>query len=281
MRLNAIAAACALALMTAPVYAEGDQKPTEDQARHTQEMHDQGMTHEDHEGMMEEQDAMSFEEDAGERQDIVHEGDVDELDADDQAEELADAQEQLNEAITVLQDMKADPELTAALSQAKGVFVVPDYAAAALIIGGSGGEGVLLTNNGQWGTPVFYDVGSVSFGAQAGVEAGAIAMLLMSDEAIESFHQENNFSLDAKAGLSIIDWSARAEGSVGKGDVIVYSDTEGLFAQASIAVSDINFDDEENQAYYNQQTTAQAILNGEVKNPHEQDLTDALAQITG
>ena len=34
------------------------------------------------------------------------------------------------------------------------------------------------------------------------------------------------------------------------GDVIVWSDTEGLFTGATIGVSDIQFDEEDNRAFY-------------------------------
>lgn len=190
-----------------------------------------------------------------------------------QAEEAKGPREDLQEAIQVVQQMQSDAEVNKLLQQAKGIFVVPDYATAALIIGGSGGEGVLIpkTNN-EWGHPAFYDIGSASLGAQAGVAAGSIAMILMNDKALQSFNQQNNFSLDAKAGLSIVDWSARAQAQAGTGDIVVWTDTEGLFGEVSIGVSDINWDDEENTAFYGEEVTAEQILSGNIPSANKQEL---------
>lgn len=182
--------------------------------------------------------------------------------------------EDVQEAVQVIQKMQSDTEVNQLLERASGVFVIPDYAAAALVLGGAGGEGVLIpkTNN-EWGHPAFYDVGSISAGIQAGVEAGSIAMILLSSEALQSFSQENNFSLNADAGLSIVNWSAKARAQAGiEGDVIVWSDTEGLFGEIAVGVSDVNWDNDENTAYYGEDVTAEQILSGNIPSTRKQEL---------
>lgn len=87
---------------------------------------------------------------------------------------------ELSDAVQVVQRMKADPGLTALLGTAKGVFILPDYGRGALIVG-----------------------------AQAGASAGSMALLLMSDRAVERFRSDRNFSLSADAGLSIGPYSQR------------------------------------------------------------------------
>ena len=165
--------------------------------------------------------------------------------------EAADARELLQESVEVVGQMRADPKIEARMQQAKGIFVIPDFGRAALVAGVSGGDGVVLERTaGEWGNPLFYDLGSISAGAQAGASGGTMAMLLMSEKAIESFRKTNNFSFNADAGFSIIDWSANMQASAGKNDVILWSDTEGLFAGASISISDISFDDDETSAFY-------------------------------
>jgi lipid-binding SYLF domain-containing protein len=110
-------------------------------------------------------------------------------------------------------------------------------------------------------------MGGVSVGLSAGASAGQMAFLLMTDTARQAFDSTNNFSLNADAGLSVVNWSARAQGSMGKGeDVIVWSDTSGLFAGASVGVSDVFVDNEENRALYGPQANAQSILSGRVQN---------------
>lgn len=182
--------------------------------------------------------------------------------------------EDVQEAVQVIQRMQSDTEVNQLLERASGVFVIPDYAAAALIVGGAGGEGVLIpkTNN-EWGHPAFYDVGSISAGIQAGVEAGSIAMILLSDEALQSFNQENNFSLNADAGLSVVNWSAKTRAQAGiEGDVVVWADTEGLFGELAVSVSDVNWDNDENTAYYGEEITAEQILSGNIPATRKQEL---------
>ena len=241
--------------------------------------------------------------------------------------EQAGPREDVQEAAKVVQQMKQDSRLSEALSKAKGIFIVPDYATASLIVGGSGGEGVLLGNTSAgsttgtgvdatadagmtddvdttagdrdtsygvdtaepvaqsargWSAPVFYDIGSISVGAQAGAAGGSLAMLLMNDEAVASFHSENNFSLNAEAGLTVVNWSPEAEASWGKGDVVVWSDTEGLLGKASLAVEDIHWDEEETRQYYDDESaTPRESLAGNVQNPHDTDLQSDLAELTG
>lgn len=188
------------------------------------------------------------------------------------AEQAAEAANLVQDAAGVVDQMEADPGLQPLLAEAKGLFIVPHYGRGALVVGARGGEGVLVSRAGdEWNGPVFYDIGGISVGAEAGGEGGEIAMLLMTDDAVNSFEGENTFSFNAEAGVTIIDYSTYAQGSVGKGeDVILWSDTEGLFAGASLSVSDIAFDDEENAAYYRRSVLAQDVLEGNVTAPESE-----------
>ncbi len=194
----------------------------------------------------------------------------------------SDAQKQVMDAVKVVNDMKRDPDAMKLLEQARGVFIIPDYGKAAAIVGGSGGEGVVLMRqerglSGEWSPPAFFNIGGVSLGAEVGVEAGSIVMLLMSDKTTEMFmNQDNNFSLDANAGITIVNYSAKGQASAGKGDVVLWSDTKGAFVGAGIGVSDINRDEDENAAYYGKSVTAQEILSGNVETAKAKTLQDAL-----
>jgi len=181
-------------------------------------------------------------------------------------DERHNVQEVIRESEKVLRNMKREEGMDTALEQAKGVFLVPDFGRGAFVFGGRGGQGVVLTKQGgDWNGPAFFNFGAVSAGAQGGVAAGEVAMLLMTDKAVESFKQDHNFALNADAGLTLLDWSNAAQGSYGKGDVLFWSSTEGLFAGGAISVSDVFSDDESNQEYYTGRTNVAEILEGEAE----------------
>lgn len=74
-------------------------------------------------------------------------------------------------------------------------------------------SGVLRVHcNGKWSGPGFYNFGGVSIGLEAGVSAGRVAMILTDEKALANFSKDNKFSLNADAGLTIVDYSARAHG---------------------------------------------------------------------
>lgn len=198
-------------------------------------------------------------------------------------QELSGPMEDVQESAEVLTQMRdLDPQLASRIDAAKGVFVIPDYATASLLVGGSGGEGVLLSQrDGQWGSPGFYDIGNVDLGAQVGAAAGSIVMLLMTDEAVEPFHQENDFALTAQAGLTIVNWSAQAQGNTEDSDIVVWTDTEGLLAEASLGIGGMSWDEEEAREYYQQDVTIDAVLAGDVRDPNQSRLRSEFAEFSG
>lgn len=197
-------------------------------------------------------------------------------------ENKSDAATHVAKAAQVLQLMQKDRDLAALLNRSKGVFVVPDYGRVALGVGARGGAGVLLVRRGgTWADPAFYNMGGISAGLQAGAEAGALAFILNDQKALNGFMQENRFSLNADAGLTLVNWSAKDRTSARRGDITVWSDTEGLFGSAAIGVTDINFDENETAAYYNRRVAARDVLSGKVTDPHAAVLQQALAGFGG
>jgi lipid-binding SYLF domain-containing protein len=187
-------------------------------------------------------------------------------------------------AADAVRRMAAEPGMKALLAQAKGVFIVPTYGRAALGLGASGGAGVLVLRraDGTWTDPLFYNLGGLSIGAQAGAEGGPIAFVLLNDKAVSSFRQKNNFALSADAGLTVISFSKMAQGAVGGGDVVAWADTKGLFGNvATLAVRDIRFNTKATQAYYGRPATIQDVVEGTATNPQSEALKQALAAATG
>lgn len=189
-------------------------------------------------------------------------------------------QKRLEKAVDVLKKMQSGRSTRALLNKARGVFIIPEYGEAALIIGSGGGEGVLLMReDGHWSNPAFYQAGSLSAGLQAGITAGSLALILMSEKAAAKFHAEHNVSLSLEAGLVAVDRSAWARGDVGTdADVLIWSDTEGLLAEFSVAVNSVIWQPEVNQDYYGRPVSPYQVLSGDAVDPNQAELQQALLE---
>jgi lipid-binding SYLF domain-containing protein len=188
------------------------------------------------------------------------------------------ARQLVNDATQTVQKIKANSHFDDMLKHAKGVFIMPSLVKGAFIVGGEGAQAVLLKHdsNGTWSDPAFLTIGSISLGAQAGGKAGPAAMILMTDKAVNDFTQANNFSLNANAGLTIINYSVAGQAPVGKGDIVVWSEQSGAFAGADLSGADLTPNTSEDHAYYGKQVTTKQILDGSVVNPQAAKLKTQL-----
>ena len=79
----------------------------------------------------------------------------------------------VDRAARTVEHMKVDPAFERARSMmkdAKAVLVFPSLIRGGFIFGAEGGNGVMMGNNGgMWSDPVFFSMGSASFGLQAGL----------------------------------------------------------------------------------------------------------------
>jgi len=174
-----------------------------------------------------------------------------------------DADKMVQNALAEVRTMEKNPQLKQLMAKAKGIYLVPNFGRGALLVGGRGGSGVVLAHvSGKWTDPVFFDFGSISFGAQAGASGGPVAFLLMSNQAVDKFKSSNKVSLNAGAGFTIVNFSKNAQASWGKGDIVFWSNTKGAYAGATVSVTDINYADGNNKAYYGKQIDPSKVLNG-------------------
>ena len=191
------------------------------------------------------------------------------------------ATERVSDALAVVRQLEAEPRMKQLLQQGKGVLIVPSYGRAALGVGAHGGAGLLLLkrSDGAWSGPVFYDLGGLTVGLQAGAEGGPIALVLNNEKAVNEFMKKNNVALSADAGLTVLNWSKLAQGTAGTGDVVAWSGTKGLFGDvAAVGVNDIRFNQSLTNAYYGRTLSPREIAAGTVSNPQSEPLQQALGQ---
>jgi SH3 domain-containing YSC84-like protein 1 len=189
------------------------------------------------------------------------------------------AQDRVHDALGLVQQMKQNPSLAAVLRGAKGIFIIPHYGKGGFIVGGQGGGGVVLVKHDTgWSSPAFYSLSGGSIGAQAGGEGGAIAMILMTRRAVDRFENSAaSWSLNGSAGLTVVKWSGKTQANTSRGDVILWTNTSGLYGGLTASLTHISPDTGMDRAYYHRAVSSREILAGEVNSVSADPLRNALA----
>jgi SH3 domain-containing YSC84-like protein 1 len=160
------------------------------------------------------------------------------------------------------QTVSQDPRIM--LQRSRAVMICPRVFKAGFIIGGSGGDCVLLARagNGTWSYPAFYGVGSGSFGFQIGIEDSAVVMMIMTGRGLNAV-MDSQFKLGGDASVAV----ATVGGTVGGAttaavgaDILVYAETRGLFGGVSVEGSIMSLRSDWNAAYYGQPYAARQIV---------------------
>ncbi len=160
-------------------------------------------------------------------------------------------QDVVDNAVQALEDMSADPNLKwfqNNLPSAVGVVVFPTLVRAGLIVGASGGNGVVLVRgpNG-WSYPSFVTLASLNVGAFAGAQAGQAVLLIRTQAGLDAF-LSTKFQLGADASMAM--------GPVGVGahaataDILAFSRSAGLYAGVSVEGATIFVRTSWNERYY-------------------------------
>jgi lipid-binding SYLF domain-containing protein len=197
------------------------------------------------------------------------------------------AQQQLvDKAQLTLEAFASDPQLKDQLKglskEARALFIVPQLMRGAFIFGGAGGSGVLIARDektGRWGDPVFYNIGSASFGAQIGADVSEMVLVVRTPKGLEEFFT-NDFKLGANAGM--------ATGPVGAGmsfqgiaaDIVSYARQKGAFAGMALDGAFVSVSNDSNQAYYGKPVRpTDIIVKKEIGNPKSLQLRAAADQL--
>jgi lipid-binding SYLF domain-containing protein len=170
--------------------------------------------------------------------------------------EAAEQQQLVDKARLTLQTFAADEGMKGALKQlgkeARGLFIIPQFMRGAFIFGGAGGSGVLIARDektGKWGDPVFYNIGSASFGLQIGADVSEMVLVVRTKKGLEEFYT-NDFKLGANAGMAVGPVGAGASAQGIAADIIAYAKKKGAFAGIAADGALISVSNDSNTAYY-------------------------------
>ncbi len=192
--------------------------------------------------------------------------------------------ERIDSSTNVVQEMTAeyDVETTADLVKGSwGVVIIPHYYKAALGLGGSYGEGLVLRHDpatGQWYGPSFMNIAGLSYGLQIGAQSTALLLVITNQPGMEHFYGDR-----VKLGVDI----GVSAGPVGRGagaatdqdleaSIYSYSMSKGLFAGVSLGGSVMSTDEEANSSYWGATHNPKTILEKRASDIKVQQLLIAL-----
>ena len=184
--------------------------------------------------------------------------------------------DRIREAATVLQEIHTvpDKDIPAELwERAECVIVVPSLKKAAFIVGGEYGKGLMsCKHDGQWGAPIFMQVGKGSWGLQIGAQSIDLVLLVMNKSGMEKMLR-NKVTLGAEASVAAgpVGRDARAATDAQmKAEILSYSRTQGLFAGVNLSGGVVKPDEDDNRSLYGADVvTRDVVMAGKVEPPAE------------
>jgi lipid-binding SYLF domain-containing protein len=141
------------------------------------------------------------------------------------------------------------------LADAQGVAIIPRVIKAGFLVGGRGGHGIVIARDkdGNWGDPVFVNLGGASVGFQAGVESTDVVLVFRDRKSLDRL-------LEGKGKVTLGADAAIAAGPVGRmaaaatdakldAEILSYSRSRGVFAGVSFDGAVINPDAKSNAMF--------------------------------
>lgn len=170
----------------------------------------------------------------------------------------------LDSAEKTFANFRSDPEMKwfrDNMKNARAVIISPSVKRAGFVIGGSGGEAVVLVKDkasGQWVGPAFYNMGTASVGLLAGVDVSEVVVLVLKDKAVDALLSPN-FKVGADASVAAGPVGVGASGTV-TADMVSFSRAKGVFAGLSLEGAVIRPDADANAAFYGKPTSPADVL---------------------
>jgi lipid-binding SYLF domain-containing protein len=155
------------------------------------------------------------------------------------------------------------PQVDRFLERARGVMIFPRLIKASLIVGGEGGNGVLVAkgSDGSWSNPAFYSLGAPSVGLQIGYQEASVVLFLMEDSVVQkALHSDFTLGANTSVALGDFDERTEAQGEVLSKPIYQLVEARGAFVGASLDGYVISARNKHNQAYYGAPVTPHSIL---------------------
>jgi len=175
-------------------------------------------------------------------------------------------QELIERSAAAFTELRKNPRFSridTALSRARAVLIFPRLVKASLIVGGEGGNGVMVArhSDNSWSDPAFYSLGSPSVGLQIGYQQAAVALFVMDEPTLErALHSSVALGGNAGATLGNIDDLDRSRGDVLTANIYQVIDAQGAFAGVSLDGYVIASRPQRNRDYYGKPVTPRDIL---------------------
>ena len=169
------------------------------------------------------------------------------------------------ETVNRFKGIKDIRHFTEEIPKAKGIVILPTVVKGSFLVGGEGGNGILLTRNdqGDWSYPAFYSLASASFGIQVGVQDTEIIMVLRSQKALTAvLKHQAKFGADTGITVGIIGLGAEAATTTNVGaDIIAYANSKvGVYAGMSFEGAALVRRKDLNEYFYQKGATPEAIV---------------------
>jgi lipid-binding SYLF domain-containing protein len=178
------------------------------------------------------------------------------------------AQEIVDRAQISVQALYGDEDfkmMRGLMEQARAVIIVPELIKAGFIVGGEGGEAIMLVRQGDgWSLPAFYFLASGSIGLQAGVQSAEVLLLIMSEEALAALRR-NEVKLGGEISIAVGPIGIGLEASTTANldlDVYAFTRARGLFGGGALEGSLIRPRPSRNDEFYGRPASVADIFAG-------------------
>jgi lipid-binding SYLF domain-containing protein len=167
------------------------------------------------------------------------------------------------------------------LEHARGVMIFPRLVKASFIVGGEGGNGVLVARgvDGSFSNPAFYSLGAPSVGLQVGYQEATVILFIMDDRVLEhALHSDFTLGGTTSITLGHLGEGGESEREAFSKPVYQVVDVAGAFAGISLDGYVIGLRNKHNYAYYGAPATPRAIL---IERTHSRPEAEVLLRALG